>query len=79
MIEKYSVKYISISYMKWISSLEIDAYVTCVIQKEKEIQHFSTHPEAGALYTEKNKKTTQVIAIHAIMKGLPLKCSAKEQ
>lgn len=33
LIEKYSVKYISISYMKWISSLEIDAYVMCVIQK----------------------------------------------
>lgn len=42
--------------MKWISSLEIDVYVTCVIQKEKEIQHFSTRPEAGAFYTEKDKR-----------------------
>lgn len=56
MIEKYSVKHIPISYMKWISSLDIDAYATCVIQKEKEIQHFSTHPEAGAFYAEKNKR-----------------------
>lgn len=54
--EKHGVKYISISYTKWISNLEIDVDVMCVIQKEKELQHFSTPPEAGVFYTERNKR-----------------------